>query len=144
MKYIGDASLLYWLLKCKYQDPTRMLYKTKINLQLTQNSAVCFACSKQKLGILIDIQDLYQSKTPSDTLSATHCLNIKILLGYVFLSWVGPESLRWEIGTLLMRYYSDESLEPLTNLNYLIFIRPFSQTFKLSLKAMHPYYSTAV
>ena len=96
MKYKREVYLMYWL--------TKIAYKTKINSQLTQHSVVYFACSKQKLGILIDMKDLYLSRTFSDILSPTHYPSIKILLGYVFLYWGRSEYPWWEIGTLSMRY----------------------------------------
>ena len=60
-----------------------------MNSQLTQHSATYFAFSKQKLGILTDMQDPYVSTTSSDTLSPTYWPNIKTLLGYVFSFWGG-------------------------------------------------------
>ena len=69
-----------------YLDPAKYTHKTKINSQLTERSAFFFACSKQKLGILTNMQDPYVSRTSIDTLSPTNWLKIKVLLGYVFLS----------------------------------------------------------
>ena len=51
---------------------------------------------------------------------------------------VRPESLWWEIGPLSMRYGSDESLEPLTNLSNRAFIRQFPTTLEPSLTAVCP------
>ena len=96
------------LLKCKYQDPlttqplcsrkiTKIPYKTKLILKLTQHSTTCFKCSKQSLAILINMQDPYLKTTSKDFISAIYwpnkkdivrvCFNLLNLYGRRFASY---------------------------------------------------------